>query len=336
MSKALLVLLLAAAMSLASAQPTKVPRVGVLANTIPSAELVAGTSTHPSYLALMDGLRERGWVSGKTFEIVWRSAEGDYARHPEQARELAAQCDLIVVFGPGLGPAMAATTTVPIVMATSGVSGRVTVDGVVRIDSIARPGGNVTGVSISGGTDLNGKRLEIMKRAAPHIRRVGILGHNLPNASQVIGPVTRKAAGQLGLQLFTYSFLSNVANLEPAFAAMARDGIDAVFVLELPATNLRPVQVEIHRLAERHRMMAMHEVLLAVDSGGLMAYGPDIHKLTRRSAHFIDRILRGAKPGDLPIEQTTEFELRINVKAARAIGLTIPQALLFQASRVIE
>jgi putative ABC transport system substrate-binding protein len=320
----------------ALAQPAKVPRVGVLANTIPLDQLVSGTATHPSYLALMEGLRERGWIPGKNVEIVWRSAEGNYARHPQQARELAAECDLIVVFGQGVGAAMSATTRVPIVMATSPVSGPAKWNGVVRIESLARPGGNVTGMSITGGPSLNGKRLELMKLAAPRIRRVAILGHDLAHASQVLGPATRKAAEQLGLELTAYAFLSSPEQLEPVFAQMAHDRIEAVFVMELPATNLASIQTAIHGLAARHRIVAMHEVLLAADSGGLMSYAADIHRLTRRSAHHIDRILRGANPGDLPIEQPTEFELRVNLTAAHAIGLALPQSVLLQATRIID
>lgn len=321
----------------AIAQPAGVPRIGVLANTIPTTELVAGTTTHPAVLTLLEGLRERGWVPGRNVEMVWRSAEGDYKRHPQQARELAETCDVIVVYGPGVDAAMGATKTVPIVMATSGLYAPPLKDesGAIRIASFARPGGNITGLTISGGGEFNGKRLDLLKAAAPHVKRVAILGHNLPHGAAHIGPNTWKAAEALSLELSTYSFESSLERLEAAFTQMSRDRVDAVIVTELPATNLLPVQREIHRLAEKHRIAAMHEVLSAVDSGGLMAYGHDINKLYRRAAHFVDRILRGTKPGDIPIEQPTEFELRLNVKAARAIGITLPQSLLVQAHKVI-
>jgi putative ABC transport system substrate-binding protein len=322
-----------------SAQPARMPRIGVLANTIPTADLVAGTSTHPAITQLLEGLRERGWMPGKNVELVWRSAEGDYTRHPQQARELAEACDLIVVYGPGIDAAMGATNTVPIVMATSGLTFPPLKDkkGDVRIASFARPGGNITGLTlVSGGGELNGKRLELLKAIAPQIKRVAILGHDLPHAKAHVGPRTAKAAERLSLELATYSFNSAIEKLPAVFEEMSRDAVQAVIVTELPATNLLPVQKEIHRLAERHRIVAMHEVLSAVDSGGLMAYGHDIHLLYRRAGHFVDRILRGTKPGDIPIEQPTEFELRLNERAARAIGITLPQSLRVQARRVVD
>jgi putative ABC transport system substrate-binding protein len=313
------------------------PRIGVLANTIPIAELEAGTSQHPAVGLLLEGLRERGWVPGKNVEMAWRSAEGEYARQPQQARELAASCDVIVVYGPGLDAAMVATSRVPIVMATSGVAGPVTdAAGIVRIESLAKPGGNVTGLSLSSANELNGKRLELLKTAAPHVRRVAILGHNLNHAGGHIGPITRAAAQRLGIVVAAHAFGSTLEKLEPAFAEMVREGVDAVIVTDLPATNLLPVQREIHRLAQRHRIPVMHEVLSAADSGGLMAYGHDIEKLYRRAGYYIDRILRGTKPGDIPIEGPAEFELRLNLRAAKAIGMTLPQSLLVQARRVIE
>jgi putative tryptophan/tyrosine transport system substrate-binding protein len=316
---------------------TGAPKVCVLANTIPTADLVAGTSTHPAPRLLLEGLRERGWQAGKNVELVWRSAENDYTRMPRLSRELVeAGCAVIVVYGPGLDYVMRATSRVPIVMATSGVSGQLTDQGVVRVDSLARPGGNITGSSISGGADMNGKRLELLKMVAPHIRRVAILGHNEFHAASHIGPRTRKAAQTLGIDLVTSSFGSSLEKLEPAFSEMARNRVDAVIVTEIPATNLAPVQAEIHRLGERHRMAVMHEVLGAVDSGGLIAYGSDITNLYRRSAHYVDRILRGTNPAIIPIETPTDFELRVNLKAAKAIGLVLPQSLLVQAARVIE
>jgi putative ABC transport system substrate-binding protein len=326
-------------LSAAVAQPAKVPRVGVLANTIPTKDLVAGTTTHPAVVGLLQSLRDRGWIPGQNVEMVWRSAEGDYTRHPRQARELADTCDVIVVYGPGIDAAIKATRTVPIVMATSGLTFPPLKDelGHIRIASFARPGGNVTGLTLNTGAgELNGKRLELMKTAAPRIRRVAILGHDLPHADAHVGPRTRKSADALKLELATYSFGSALEKLEPVFAQMSRDRVDAVIVTELPATNLLAVQKEIHRLAERHGIVAMHEVLAAVDSGGLMAYGPDIDKLYLRAGHFIDRILRGTPPGEIPIEQPTQFELRVNVLAAKAIGLTVPPSLLVQAARVIQ
>ena len=322
----------------AFAQPAKVHRIGVLANTVPAAELVAGTSTNPAIVALLDGLRARGWIPGKNVEMVWRSAESDYDRQPQQARELAATCDVLVVYGmTGLMAAMSATKTVPIVMAASFVNGPLKDDsGMVRIASLAQPGGNVTGLTLAGGAELSGKRLQLLKLAVPHARRVAILGHDLPPASRAVGTVLRKIAETLSIEFVTYSFHSSTAQLEPAFAQMARDGVDAVWILESAAGHLPHVQKVIHRLAERNKLPVMHDVLAAADSGGLMSYGPDIHRLFKRAPYFIDRILRGTKPGDIPIEQPVDFDLRVNLKAAKAIGVSLPQLLLVQANRIIE
>jgi putative tryptophan/tyrosine transport system substrate-binding protein len=325
-----------AATAIAFAQPAKMPRVGVLANTIPMAELVAGTGANPAPRMLVEGLGELGWSPGRNIELVYRSAEGDYSRLPALARELAATSDVIVAYGPGVEAAIHATEKVPIVMGASGVFGREMAGKVVRIESLAKPGGNVTGLTLVPGREINGKRLSLIKEAAPRVSRVAILGHTSSHARAVIGPVTRAAAAEIGVSLSPYAFGSDAGKLDAVFAEMARDGIDSLLVLEMPATNLAPVQAAIHRLAERHRMVAMHEVLGAADSGGLMSYGHDIQRLYRRAPYFVDRILRGAKPGDLPIEQPTQFELRLDLKAARALGLTFPQGLLLQADRVVE
>jgi putative tryptophan/tyrosine transport system substrate-binding protein len=304
-----------------------------MANTVPLKDLIAGTTTHPAIGALLEGLRERGWIPGKNVEMVWRSAEGDYSRQPRQARELAESCDIIVVYAAALGAAMSATKTVPIVMATSAVSGPLRDDeGNLRIASLARPGSNVTGLTGRVGREILGKRLELLKAAAPKVRRLAFLTHE----SSTIGPLTRKLVEGLSLEVASYAWKSELDKLEPSFAQMSRDRVDAVFVEEVPSAHLQPTQKAIHALAERHRMAVLHEVLAAVDSGGLMAYGPDINKLYRRAPHYIDLILRGAKPGDIPIEQPTDFELRVNLTAAKAIGLQLPQALLVQATRVIE
>lgn len=333
----LLIPVLAAWACVVGAQQAKVPRIGVLANAIPTEQALSGTTEHPAYRALMEGLRERGWTPGKNVEIVFRSAEGDFAKLPGQARDLAADCDVILAWaGPALAAVMAATSRVPIVAPNFSVTGRLEVGGVVRVDSLAKPGGNLVGFSYGEFGNLFLKRLELMKLAAPRIRRVGILGHESTLDSRIVGPRVRKELERLGLELFAYSYRSSPDRIEAAFEAMARDRIDAVYVEETPAMHQPAAQALIHRLAERRRMATMHEVLGAVDSGGLLSYGPDILKATRRATYFVDRILRGAKPAELPIEQATEYELRVNLGAARALGLTLPQLLLLQATRIVE
>lgn len=316
--------------------PGKLPRVGILANTIPLGELTSGTTTHPAPRAVIDGLRALGWVDGQNVRFIWRSAEGDFSRLPALADELLREpVDVFVAYGPGVGPVIRKTETVPIVMATSGVTGKLTVDGKVRIDSFARPGGNITGLTLSIGAELNGKRLEFLKQAAPRAVRVAFLSHEDEGRDR-FGPFTKAAAQRLGLTLHAFGFGKGASGLEGAFAEMARQRMDAVVVAELPITNLAATQAIIHRLAELHRLPVVHEVLNAADSGGLMAYGHDINKLYKRAPYFIDRILRGSKPGDIPIEQPGDFELRVNLRAAKAIGLALPQTLLVQAERVIE
>ena len=311
------------------------PRVGVLANTVPSRELLDGTSTHPAVRALVDGLRALGWVDGKNIRFVWRSAENDLRKLPALVDELLQErVDVLVGYGPGAYEAVSKTDTVPIVMATSGVAGPLRVDGRLRIESLAKPGGNVTGLSMAYGDQLNGKRLEILKQAAPRIQRVGFLAHGF--SDNPFSAPTRAAAERLGITLHAFGFGPDASGLEGAFAEMAKQRIDAVVVAELPITNLAATQKIIHGLAERQRMPVLHQVLNGADTGGLLAYGHDINRLYRRAPYYVDRILRGTRPGDLPIEQPSDFELRVNLKAARAIGLELPRSLLVQANSVIE
>lgn len=335
-------LALAAAACLAPfafAQPAKVPRIGVLANTVPTEELVSGTSTHPAIVGLLGGLRERGWIPGRNVEMVWRSAEGHYERHADQARELAATCDVIVVYGGHLAPpaglyaAMNATRTVPIVMAASYTSAPFKDEsGAVRIASLGKPGGNVTGLTLVVGPEILTKRLQLLKTAAPNAKRLAIL----VNAGTTVGPRMRAMLEAASLEASLYPWGGAPERLDGVFAQIVRDRADAVLVDEVASIHLPPVQKVVNSLAERHRLPTMHVVLSTVDSGGLMAYGHDIDKLYRRAPFYIDRILRGAKPGDLPIEQPTDFELRVNLKAAKAIGLVLPPSLLLQATRVIQ
>lgn len=334
MLRGLIGVLLVLLPTLAPAQSARLPRVGVVANTIPLADLVNGTSPHPAPRALVDGLRSYGWIDGHTVRLVWRSAEGNLDRLPGLVDELISEkVDVLVAYGPGVEAAILKTETIPILMATSGVTGKLTVGGKVRIESLARPGSNVTGLTLSIGSELNAKRLEILRLAAPKAVRIGFLSHE---SSGNFGPHTRGAAEKLGMTLHAFGFGPRAEALEDAFAEMARRGVDAVIVAELPVTNLPATQAAIHLLAQSHRMVVLHEVLGAVETGGLLAYGHDINKLYRRAPHFIDRILRGTKPGDIPIEQPVDLELRVNLKAARAIGITLPRALLLQASKVVE
>lgn len=317
--------------AVAAAQSRPLPRIGVLANTVPIAELVTGTSPHPAISSLVAGLRERGWVDGKNMQLVWRSAEGDLRKLPALAEQMVRQpVDVLVAYGPGGDAAMMATDRIPIVLATSGVSGRLVVDGKLRIASLARPGGNVTGLTLVSAS-MGGKYLELLKQAAPRVRRVAFL----TDEPIVLGPAIRAAAGSLGLTLESFAFES-LDRLETTYEAVARTGIDGVIVGDLPAFHLLPTQRRLHSLAERHQFAVLHLIISAANSGGLMAYGPDINRLYQRAPYFIDRILRGAKPGEIPIEQPMDHELRVNIRAAKALRLTLPSPLILQATQAIE
>ena len=327
MLRFLAVLAFVASMAGAQAQ-SPVARVGLLVNTIPMKELVSGATEHPSLRAIREGLRALGWVEGKNLELVWRSAEGDLKRLPALADELVKEkVDVLVAWGAGVDAAVAKTTRIPIVMGASAVTGPD-----VRIDSLARPGHNITGMTLVIGPELNGKRLAVLKQLAPRTSKVAFVTQT---KGLGFSESTRNAARDLKIELHLASY-DSAEELPGLFASMKKSGVDAAIIGEEPITNLEATQRVIHRAAEFHRMPVLHMPLTAVETGGLVAYGHDIRRLYDRTAYFIDRILRGTKPGDIPIEQPARFELWVNRRAAAAIGLTVPQALLVQADRVID
>lgn len=301
--------------------PAKLHRIGFLGLTT-----AAGVASR--FEALKTGLRELGYVEGRNLVIESRWAEGKYERLPDLAAELVRlKVDVLVTYStPGTRAAKQATTTIPIVMATVGEA---VATGLVP--SLARPGGNITGVSFFG-AEINAKRLELLKEALPRIRRVAVL-FNPDNVAakrelQVIG-VT---AGALKVELEQFAARSP-GEFESAFAAMTRRRVEAVVINEDPmiVANARSLA----SLAARHRIASIGFSELAED-GGLMAYAANFPAMWRRSAYFVDRILKGADPGTLPIEQPTKFDLVINVRAAHALGVKIPQSLLLRADRVID
>jgi putative ABC transport system substrate-binding protein len=298
-------------------QPKKVPRIGFLSAT---------PSIDPAFLA---GLRDRGYVVGKTIVIELRSAEGKLDRLPELAADLVnLKLDIIVTQGtPSAQAAKKATRTIPIVMATSGDA-----VGTGLVDSLARPGGNVTGLSILA-TDLDTKWLELLKEAAPNISRVAWLANpaivpemislkNLQSAGPNLG-VTVQLAEKRGPETF-----------EGSFAAVARDRFNAVIVT--PNSSYIPHRQQIVLLAAKHRLPAMYGWGEFPESGGLMSYGVILADLFRRAAVYVDKILKGTKPADLPVEQPMKFEFVINLKTAKQIGLTIPPNVLVRADKVIK
>ena len=313
--------LLAAPLAAEGQQVGRVWRIGFLGAATPSvwASRVEG---------LRGGLRDLGYVEGKNIVIEFRWANGMYDRLPDLAAELTRlKIDVLVTAGtPGVLSAKRATTTIPIVMAASG-------DAVATglVASLARPGGNITG-STSFSQQLHAKRLELLKEAMPNLGLVGVL-FNPRNPAfttdlQEMEPAARSM--KVRLQRFESQGPNEFAG---AFAAMTRSHVDAVVIQEdgMLNDNTRAIA----DLAAQQRLSSIGLKEFA-DAGGLMGYGVDRIELFRRAAYFVDRILKGAKPADLPVEQPSKFDLAINLKAAKALGLTIPASLLQRADQVIE
>ena len=312
-----------AAPLVAEAQPTKTPvKVGFLA---------PGTmALHAAQLeAFRRGMRELGYVEGRTFVIDARYADGHLERLPMLAAEMVtARVDVIVaVSTPGALVAKAATHTIPIVFPAS--SDPV---GTGIVPELARPGGNVTGLSLMA-SDLSAKRLQVLRELAPAIGRVAIVWDASNPGMALRVRETRQAAEQLKLS-FLDAGAKNFEELEAALAEVAKQRADALVVTAEPFT--RRHQQRILDFVTLHRLPTMYEDRSYADAGGLMSYGPNIIENYRRSAGYVDKILKGAKPGDLPIEQPTKFELVINLKTAKALGLTIPPSLLLRADQVID
>jgi len=276
-------------------------------------------------------LSKHGWIEGKNITIDYRFAEQKSERLPELAAELVRlKVDLIVTTGDGpTFGAKKATTTIPIVMTTSS-------DPVAQglVASLARPGGNVTGLS-SLATELNTKRLEILKDAVPKLARVGILrqvGTGIAGDLQLKD--LRPAARALKLKLEEIETQPDPKGLESAFQIAKQKQVGAIMTIAIRAFFAE--RKRIVELANKHRLPAIYFQREFVDEGGLMSYGPDYTDLFRRAAVYVDKILKGSKPADLPVQQATKFEFIINLKAAKQIGLTIPPRVLERANQVIK
>ncbi len=309
--------------SSACAEPpgSEVPRIGYLTPTF-------HMEKNPLTESFLLGLRDGGYIDGKNVRIEYRYANADPDRFQRLAAELVA-LDVDVIFAPTMMGTLAAqfeTETIPIVFT-------LVIDPVGNglITSMARPGGNITGVSITS-TDLNGKRLEILKDALPHISRVGVVYNaNVVSKSQL--EEISHVAHALDITIEPIG-IRDRAGLEHALAQASRRGVDALLV---PASPLvLGVRRQLAKYASEHRLPGIYELGEFVDEGGLMAYGPNFGELYRRAAVYVTKILHGADPARLPVEQPMRFELVINLKAAKAIGVTIPQTVLFRADRVID
>ncbi|HET8562653.1 MAG TPA: ABC transporter substrate-binding protein [Candidatus Binatia bacterium] len=303
-------------------QPAKVPQVGFLSSVSPSS--ISARSE-----AFRQGLRELEYVEGKNIVIDWRFAEGKADRLPALTAELVRlKVNVIVTAGPGVTrAAKEATSMIPIVMTQDG-------DPVGNgfVTSLARPGGSITGLSTVA-PEISGKQLELLKEIVPKLSRVAVLGtSSRPGNAQALRE-TELAAEALGVQL-QYLDVLDPNDSETAFRAATKGRADAVVVLGSPVlTSQRTQLVEI---AVKSRLPAMYYRREYVEDGGLMSYGVSYTDLDRRAATYVDKILKGAKPADLPVEQPTKFELVINLRTAKQIGLTIPQSVLYRADNVIK
>ena len=304
------------------AQPRReVPRIGFLSPRAPGPDFRTD--------AFREGLRELGYAEGTTVLVDYRYAEGKPERLPELALELVRlKPDVIITSSaPGIRAVRNAAGNIPIVMAA-------VADPVAAgfVASLARPGGNVTGLSLLS-TGIGGKRLEILKETIPTATRVGILRNAGNSFHQTMFKEMEPAAASLGLRLQGFE-VRHANEIEGTFSALVKERVAALVVIEDPlwAVNRR----ELVEQAAKHRMPTMYVDRDFVQAGGLVSYGASAAALYRRAAVYVDKILKGAKPADLPVEQPTKFELAINVKTAKALGITIPPSLQLRADHIIE
>ena len=328
MKKAAVLSILLVAVQLAVAviaeaqQPTKIPRIGVLYGGSAS----ANTGRHEAF---QHGLRELGYVEGKNIVVEWRYADGKLDRVTELAAELV-RLKVDAIFCTSTSAAQAAkkaTTTVPIVS----VSGDPV--GLGLVASLARPGGNVTGLA-NLTSELAGKRLELLKEVVPSVSRVAVLWNPVASSSSALRMrETEAAAPSLGIKLQPVE-VREANDFERAFSALKRERADALFPLRSPFISNHVKRIV--ELAAKNRVPGMYDASEFPEAGGLMSYGTMLPDLDRRAAVYVDKILKGAKPADLPVEQPTKFELVINLKTAKQIGVTIPPNVLSRADKVIK
>jgi ABC-type uncharacterized transport system substrate-binding protein len=314
--------LLITAPPLHAQQPTTIPRIGYLSTDSPSTIAVR-------IEAFRQGLRELGNVEGKNIVVEWRFAEGKADRLPGLAAELVRlKVEVIVTSGPAATrAAKEATVTIPIVTAQDPDP---VGDGLVA--SLARPGGNITGLSTLA-PEISGKRLELVKEIVPRLSRVAVLGSSTTPGNAQALKESELAARALGVQL-QFLDVRGAKDIEPAFRAATNGRADAVLVLQSPVfINERR---QLANLAVKSRLPTIYDRREFIDDGGLICYGTNFADLSRRAATYVDKILKGAKAADLPVEQPKKFEFIINLKAAKQIGLTIPPNVLVRADKVIK
>ena len=316
------VFLLALGISAQAQEPKKTGRIGFLGAT-------SSSTVTPRIEAFRQGLHELGYVDGENITIEYRYADGKPERLPGFAAELVhLKVDVIVTGGPtATRPAKNATDTVPIVMAAD-------LDPVANgfVTSLARPGGNITGLSILA-PEISGKQLELLKEIVPKLSRVAFLRNSNEPATPHIIKEIEAASEALQLRLQKLD-IRNSKDIEMAFREARNGRADAVVVPVMPILNSERAQIA--ELALKNRLPTVYGQPEYVENGGLIYYGPSVTAMFRRAATYVDKILKGAKPSDLPVEQPTKFELVINLKTAKQIGLTVPQSVLYRADRVIK
>ncbi len=306
-------------------QPKKVPRIGYLSSADPASE---SARSEPFQLAL----HELGYIDGQNISTEYRYSEGKNDRLPQLAADLVRRkVDIIVAGGvPLVGAAMNATKTIPIVMMGQGS------DPVEAglIESLARPGGNVTGLT-NLARELGGKRLELLKEAVPKVARVAVLHEPAVGSVREVKEILPVAARALGLTIRFWE-VRVADDFDRVFAALNKERPDGLYVLPGGGPLMFANGKRIAAFALKSRLPSVYTIREAVDAGGLMYYGADIADSYRRVAYYVDKILKGAKPADLPVEQPTKFELVINLKTAKQIGVTIPPNVLARADKVIK
>jgi putative ABC transport system substrate-binding protein len=312
--------LLAAPLAGEAQQAAKVYRIGFLET---------GVLRPRAWEAFQERLRELGYVEGRTVAFETRWADGQVDRLPGLAAELVRlKVDVIVTAGsPAAQAAKSTTTSIPIVMATGGDP-----IGLGLVDTLARPGRNVTGMTTLS-RELSGKRLEVFRGALPRVSRMGMLRHRTSSIDALTSRETEQSAQMLGIPLKLHD-VDGPADFDRAFSAIVAEGAGAVLVAT--SSMFFAHRRQLADLALKHRLPTMFAFREYVEAGGLMSYGPSYTDLFQRAAGYVDKILRGAKPAELPIEQPTKFELVINMKTTKALGLTIPQSVLRQADEVIQ
>ena len=312
---------LAAPFAADAERPTTAARIGWLS--------LFGDAHSPAIEAFRQGLRARGYVEGQHITIEYRGAEGNPHRLADFAAELVHRQVKVIVASRTLAirAAKTATTAIPIVMVAAGDP-----VGTGLITSLAQPGGNITGVATLA-TELSGKRLELFKEAVPHLSHVAVLWNSADSAMALKFREMQLAAEALGVTL-QHLGVRDASDVDWALARMTQHRPEALFMITDMLTT--PQRRRLLDFAAAHRLPVMYEVQELVDEGGLLAYGPNILDQARRAAAYVDKLLKGTKPADLPVEEPTRLELVMNLKTAEALGLTIPPTLLFQADEVIR